>query len=373
MGMEKVINPEVIKTHQIEKETSTLRLIFLNLLISFFLISTYFILAENFGSISKTFVVNTEFALEFGITLFVFTFLAILAGPFHAAVAGFIGEYLYQVAYYNELYIYWCATIAIFGLINGIYKYKPLKYHKGTNVYYTFILIIISSFIAMFMIVLLQNLYNTNNLDLETILLNYGFKFLMQAIASILFFVPFSLVLYDKVLAREERHIYIEILTHHPESESDHTFILTFGRTHVYFCTRCSGFVIGALFSMFITRLVIVIYKIPEVSPELAILFCIIMPIPGLLDWGTQRLGFRKSTSRTRLFTGFVIGIALHYISFTRKYYFVLLFLLILYFSIFFMLMYFGQKREMKKFEAEMDKLRAESDLEDFTDENNSN
>ena len=363
MLMEKDTSP---KPHPVKKETNTLRLIFHNLLISFFLISTYFIISENFGSISRLFILNSGFVLEFGITLFIFTFFAILAGPFHAAVAGFIGEYLYQMAYYNEIYIYWCSIIAIFGLINGVYKYKPLKYHKGTNVYYTFLLIIISSFTAMFIIVLFQNFYNSNNLDLDTILINYGFKFLLQTIVSVLFFVPLLLVLYDKLLAGKERHVYIELLTHHPESESDHTLILTFGRTHVYFCTRCSGFVIGALFSMFLTRLVIVIYKIPEVSPELAILFCIIMPIPGLLDWGTQRLGFRKSTSRTRLFTGFIIGIALHYISFTRKYYFVLLFLLILYFTIFFMLMYFGQKREMKKFEAEMDKLRNKPNFENI-------
>jgi len=367
--MEKVIESEVVKTTPYEKDSSILRLIFLNLLITFFLISSYFLIAEIFGSISTTFVLNSEFTLEFGISLFVFTFLAILTGPFRAAVAGFIGEYLFQLAYYNELYIYWCAIIAIYGLIIGIYKYKPLKYHKGTNVYYTFILLIISSFIIMLLITLSLSIFNPNNLDLETILLNYGFKFLLQAIATVVFIVPFLLVLYDKLLAKEERHVYIEILTHHMETESDHTIILTFGRTHVYFCTRCSGFVIGALFSMFITRLVMVIYNLTEISAELAILICFILPIPGLIDWGSQRLGYRKSTSETRLMTGFVIGIALHYISYTRKFYFMLLFILILYFSIFFMLMYFGHKKDMKKFEAEMDKLRAGSDFEDFDKE----
>ena len=119
--MEKDTSP---KPHPVKKETNTLRLIFHNLLISFFLISTYFIISENFGSISRLFILNSGFVLEFGITLFIFTFFAILAGPFHAAVAGFIGEYLYQMAYYNEIYIYWCSIIAIFGLINGVYKYK---------------------------------------------------------------------------------------------------------------------------------------------------------------------------------------------------------------------------------------------------------
>ena len=349
------------------EKSSVQRKIFLNLLISYFLISSYFIISEIFGSISTHFLGISEFTLEFGVTLFVFTFFAILAGSVHGLIAGFLGEFIYQLAYYDEIYIYWCVIIAILGFLVGIYKYKPLKYHKGINAYYTFIILIIASFITMSLILLFQHLYNYNNLDTETILLNYAIKFLIQAIASLIFFIPILLILYDKGLASKERHIYSELLTHHSKAESDHTIVLTFGRTHIYFCTRCSGFVIGAIFSMFIIRLISLIYTI-TVSAEFAILSCIILPIPGLFDWGTQKLGYRKSTTETRLLTGFIIGVALHLISYTKDYYIFLLFLIIFYFTIFFLLMYFGNKREIKKYRSQIQKLKAEIELEDFDD-----
>ena len=167
--------------------------------------------------------------------------------------------------------------------------------------------------------------------------------------------------IYDKILSNKERHLYHEFLTHHPVSASDHTFCLQFGRLYIYFCTRCSGFVVGALFSMFTTYLITLIFNI-EISPEIAILMCIILPIPGLVDWGTQRLMLRKSTTKSRLFTGFIIGIALHLISFTKKYAVFLFILIIFYFSIFFIMMFFGARKEMRLWNEEWEKLSKEPD-----------
>ncbi len=350
-------------SQEINESNSLLRKIFLNLFINLFLISSYFFFSVNFGSISTIFINNPEFLIQFGVTLFIFTLFSIGAGSIHGFTAGFIGEYLYQLAFYNAIYFNWMLIIGIFGAICGMYKYKPLKYHEGLKVYYTFINLMIASFIAMLLIIIFYFTFN-NNLNLEDIILNYGLKFLIQSIISILFFIPILLIVYDKILAGKERHIYHEILTHHPLSAKDHTFRLTFGRTHVYFCTRCSGFVIGVLFSMFITTLLFLIFDF-EISAEMAILFCIILPIPGLIDWGTQRMLLRTSTTESRLLTGFIIGLALHFISYTQKYVLFLFFLIILYFSIFFILMYFGNKKEMKRLEEEYDDLSPKADLED--------
>ena len=134
-----------------------LRLIFLNLLISMFIIISYVYFAESFGSIST--VESQEFILRFGFTLLLFTFLSVLAGSVHGLIDGFIAEFLYQLAFYNQIYIEWCLIVSILGLLVGLYKYKPLKYSKGIKVYYTFLALIIMSFILTGVIILFQTLF----------------------------------------------------------------------------------------------------------------------------------------------------------------------------------------------------------------------
>ncbi|TFG19208.1 MAG: DUF2085 domain-containing protein, partial [Promethearchaeota archaeon] len=293
-----------------------LRIIFLNLFISVFIIMFYFYLAEFFGSISTIFIENSELIISFGITLLLFTFFSTLAGKYHGFFAGFIGELLYQLAYYNEIYIYWCLIVAIWGFLSGIWKYKPLRYHNLKNLGYSGVIIFLSSLFTMFLIIIFQKiLYNSH---FELIIINHGLKFLINAVIVIVM-VPLLLFLYDKTFATYEKHIYDLFLTHHTVSQSDHTFFLKFGRTYIYFCSRCSGVIIGGVIAFFFTHLFERIYH-TEISPIIALFLCIILPIPGLIDWGTQRLTLRKSTTESRLFTGFVIGSAIHLMSFTREY-----------------------------------------------------
>lgn len=335
----------------INEEKTFSRIIFLNLFINVFVIMSYFYCSEIFGSISTSYVKYTKFSIQFGFTLLLFTFFSILAGWYHGFIAGFIGELLYQLAYYDMVYIHWCFIVGIYGFICGIYKYKPLKYTNTMKIYYTFLMLIVSTIITMTMIIVLQDFFLKTQIDIETITLNYGAKFLFQALITVVFIVPILLLLYDRFLAKKERHLYYTIFTHHPISQSDHTFYLRFGRTYIYFCSRCSGVIIGGIIAMFFTHL---FEKASDAqfTPELAVLLCIIFPIPGLIDWGTQRLLLRKSTTKTRLITGFIIGNALHFLSFTQKYYFFMLGVIIIYFSIFFLLFYFGYRKEMKMYNA---------------------
>jgi len=234
----------------------------------------------------------------------------------------------------------------------GIYKYHPSKYHVKRNVFYTLLALLLISFIVFGLIVITHSIIYGGLFTLEVIIVNFGFKFLVQTLISIIFIIPLLLFLYDKVLAKEERHVYQMILTHHPLSASDHTFYLKFGRTKIYFCSRCSGVIIGGLIALFTTYLVFKIYDV-KFSAEIALLLCIILPIPGLLDWGTQRLLLRKSTTGSRLLTGFIIGLALHFMSFTYKYYLYTMLILVVYFTIFGLLVFFGHKKEMKLLKTE--------------------
>ena len=350
------------ETPKIQEQNSLLRVIFLNLLIIAFITISYVYISEPVGSISTPFINNQEFSVQFGITLFIFCFFSVLAGSISGLVAGFLGEFLFQLAFYNSLFLEWCFVVALLGFLCGLYKYKPLKYHEGIKVYYTFISLIIISFIISALIVLFQSFIYGNQLSIENIIYNYGFNFFFNSLISIIFIIPIILILYDKVLAKEEKHLYYMWLTHHPVVASDHTFFLKFGRTKIYFCTRCSGVIIGGLIALFSTYLTQKILGI-EFDAGIALMLCIILPIPGIIDWGTQRLLLRKSTTGSRLFTGFIIGMALHFMSYTYDYYFYTMLILMIYFSIFFLLVYLGHKKEMRLLEEELDNLSIEEDL----------
>jgi len=314
---------------------------------------SYIYISESLGSISTPFIGINEFSLVFGFSLLIFTFFSILAGPIQAFIAGFFGEFLYQLAFTNSVFLDWCLIVALFGMVAGIYKYKPLKYQKTKGVLYTLILLIIDSIIMMFFIILFQILFYSPSLQFEILLINFGFKFFLDALLSAIIIVPILLIFYDKFLASTERQLYYLLLTHHPVSASDHTFYFQFGRTKVYLCSRCSGMVIGIIMSIFF---VIIIQKIldTQFSSELALLIVIIFPLPGLIDWGTQKLLYRTSTTESRLFTGFIIGVAANFISFTGEYYFLTLIIVSIYFSILIMLIFFGQKKLIRELNKEL-------------------
>lgn len=333
-------------------EQSIFRKFFLNILISGFLILVYYYSSTYFGSISTNIINKNSISFAFNFTLLIYTTLAILAGPMHALIAGFLGELFFQLGFYEDIYLSWILVISLFGFISALYKYKPLRFHKGKNVYYNFLILIVSSIISMSLLIMLGTISPISSINSDPSVI--GLNFLLESLVSITFIIPFLLILYDKLLATKERHIYNLLLTHHPLSQSDHTFYLKFGRTYIYFCTRCSGFILGALFTTFLSDLLGSILGI-VITPEIAIIICILLPIPGLVDWGLQRLLIRKANTKSRLLTGFIIGIALYMLSYADEYYFLMLGIVIFYFSIFGLLMYMGHRKEMKKFKEQME------------------
>jgi uncharacterized membrane protein len=344
---------------------SLLRTIFLDLLKVSFIIMCYFYVSELYGAISTPYIQNSEYNIIFGGTLFLFTFFSVLSGNYLAFIAGFLGELTYQFVFYETLYWDWIILVAIYGLVCGSYKYKPQKYREGMKIYYTFLLLLILSFIFMLVIPLIQILLYMPLLPFEAIFINYGFKFLTQCLISTVFIIPILLFIYDKLLASEEREIYNIFLTHHPISAKDHTFYLELVKTKFYFCSRCSGLVIGAIFSVFISHVFELIYLRPF-NAEIAFTICIIAPLIALGDWGTQRLQLRKSSTESRLITGVLLGIAWRMLLYTEKYYFIMMILIALYFGIMFFLIYLGNRKMIKQMSKDLDQLSEAKDEEKF-------
>ena len=111
------------------------------------------------------------------------------------------------------------------------------------------------------MIILFEKYYHLNNNNLYFIFLGNGLKFFVESFLTVIFLIPILLFLYNRAFSTKERHLYHMILTHHPIFMSDHTFNFRFGNTSVYFCSRCSGVVIGSMISYFFTHLIEKIYN----------------------------------------------------------------------------------------------------------------
>ncbi|MBY9014687.1 MAG: DUF2085 domain-containing protein [Candidatus Lokiarchaeota archaeon] len=341
------------------KPNSFIRTIFVKIITVFFIFMSYIYISESFGSISSPYIGTNSFSIVFSVSLLILIFFSVLSGPLPAFFAGFLGELVYQIAYYHIIYIDWCFIIAIYGSLAGIYKYEPLKYHCIKNIIYSIVILFINSLIAIILVLMTTMLFHYSSLPLAVLFSNFGLKFFFQTLTSVIISVPILLIIFDKIFASKEQHLYYMLLTHHPISASDHTFYFQFGRTKIYFCSRCSGMVIGIILSVFFTHLFQLIVN-PQISSELAFIVIILFPMMGLIDWGTQKLLIRTSSTESRLFTGFLIGIALYFISFTREYYFLTLIMITVYFGIFFLFFYFGQKRLLKELNKELNPVSPE-------------
>ncbi|MCK4280580.1 MAG: hypothetical protein KAX10_00570, partial [Candidatus Lokiarchaeota archaeon] len=62
-----------------------------------------------------------------------------------------------------------------------------------------------------------------------------------------------------------------------------------------------------------------------------------------------------------RLLTGFILGISLYLLAFTRDYLMLMSIIIIIYFSIFFIIYYVGYKKELKEYKRSIDQLNDSS------------
>jgi len=108
--------------------------------------------------------------------------------------------------------------------------------------------------------------------------------------------------------------------SHHRRGHRDffeHTFRISIrGRDH-YFCARCTG-IYSAFFSFLLVGIILG-YSVLQyrIDGYFSLLMSIILVLPLLIDWGTQKLLLRESTNPIRFITGFIFGIGFWFVQFT--------------------------------------------------------
>ena len=88
----------------------------------------------------------------------------------------------------------------------------------------------------------------------------------------------------------------------------------------------------------------------------------IIIPLIALADWGTQRLLLRKSSTESRLITGFLLGVAWRLVLYTERYYLLMMIIISIYFGVLFFLIYLGNRKMIKQVRGDLNQL---SEVED--------
>ena len=87
----------------------------------------------------------------------------------------------------------------------------------------------------------------------------------------------------------------------------DHWITINIGGRELRVCARCSGVLTGFTLFLGLTFLIDLwfFYVLPITYQ---ILLCIILLLPAIVDWTTQKIGFRESNNRLRVFTGMFEG-----------------------------------------------------------------
>ncbi|MHA1728838.1 MAG: DUF2085 domain-containing protein [Promethearchaeota archaeon] len=305
----------------------------------FFIILAYF-----FGNISSGYLFFLEHSYDTINQIQIFQFLTgslilvVLAniwGPIAGGIGGFLGDLIYQFASIHS--IKWEFTlIAIFiGLLAGFPRYDKDETLPNLKIMKYFYSLVAGTIFSVFFLFL-------NNINPAVYI-----TFFISELISFVFLGPLVIVLLDIILkntANKYGIIYKIILTHHYELDSDHAVPINIGGYNIFVCTRCAGTITGILIGIFIETFLYFSSGI-IIRPFFAFLLCIIMPLPGLIDWGTQKLIYRRSNDNLRIITGVLLGIAMHMLRFVKEYILGVFLLLLIYFGIFFGISVLGSKK----------------------------
>jgi uncharacterized membrane protein len=269
------------------------------------------------------------------LTGFIFlTVLANLWGPISGGLGALFGELIYQTSSLSTIKWEFLLISVLIGSLAGAFRYDKEKTMPKLKIMKFFYSLIIGALISAF-------LTDTS----------ISIAFLMSELISFVFLSPLIIVLIDRILLHTSNNhgvIYSPILTHHWEMDSDHAIPVKIDGYYIFLCTRCTGTVIGIFLGLFIER--ILFFSGTPLSANLALTLSILLPIPGLVDWGTQKLLFRKSNDIIRIITGILLGLAMHMITFTGDLIYVISVITVIYFGVFSLLYYIGTKK-LRKFE----------------------
>ena len=92
-----------------------------------------------------------------------------------------------------------------------------------------------------------------------------------------------------------------------------HWITLHFFDREIHLCARCSGIVVGFVVLRILFAIVTPLteYVIPF---YLGFPIALILALPSILDWSSQKLSFRQSDNTFRLSTGFLEGIGVSFL-----------------------------------------------------------
>ena len=106
----------------------------------------------------------------------------------------------------------------------------------------------------------------------------------------------------------EEPRAWEYLLAHHLPDRYERTLRIRLGARQVRVCTRCSAQVLGVV-AFVVGALLAIPAGVAWFAPS-AQLVVVLAPLPAAVDWTTQAIGRRESTSPLRLLTGALLGFA---------------------------------------------------------------
>ena len=98
------------------------------------------------------------------------------------------------------------------------------------------------------------------------------------------------------------------LLAHHGPGRYDRTLRLPFGRRRVHLCARCTGQGLGVV-AFLVGAAVLIAGGRPLFEPSFQLLIAL-APLPAAIDWLSQSMGRRESTTSVRVVTGMLLGFA---------------------------------------------------------------
>ncbi|NVM00735.1 MAG: DUF2085 domain-containing protein [Candidatus Helarchaeota archaeon] len=121
--------------------------------------------------------------------------------------------------------------------------------------------------------------------------------------------------------------------SHHTEEYYNRTFTISVRGKEFHICARCSGVVICFLvsFSYFILKKI-------ELESTFSLILATLLVIPVLIDWGTQKLGYRESINSIRFITGSLLGFGIALLRFTYEHYLITIIVISIYLIVFFII-----------------------------------
>lgn len=267
-------------------------------------------------------------------------FLSFIWGSFYGSIGGLLGEFYFQTILNINYAIPLLLNTFLIGLFSGLYRYKKDILNSAKSIVIVFLEFAVSSLCSLFL--------------MDSYLHELAISFSLSVFISVPIFTMILILVVDLLLKKNSNEfnvVYNVFFTHHEILARDHAIPVKVGEYNMFFCTRCSGTLIGVLIGLVIELSFQHIRGI-ALTPETALIVCIITPIPGLVDWGTQTLGYRKSNDVIRIITGIFLGIAIHMLSLTKTLVLEMFILLMVYFSIFFVIYSIPRRKLLKKLNA---------------------